>query len=164
MEEQVLAIPAEVILLFAAAVMIVLLVALIALWVKLNKLRKRYTHMMGSMGDLDMEQIVIQLQEHWHGQAARSQVIEQELKSVQHRMTQMKSNVGVYRFNAFAENGSDLSFAIAILDDRQSGVVLSGIHNRDQTYLYAKPLENGVSKYVLTPEEKEAITRSLLKG
>ncbi|AFC34043.1 hypothetical protein PM3016_7477 [Paenibacillus mucilaginosus 3016] len=164
MGERVLDIPTEVILLMASLVIVVFLVALIALWVKLNKLRKKYTRMMGGMGDMDMETIVARLQDQWEGQAERSHAMEQELQRIRQRMTSMKSNVGVYRYNAFAETGSDLSFSVAILDDSRSGVVLSGIHSRDNTYLYAKPIDSGTSKYVLTPEEKEAITRSLLKG
>ncbi|WP_426450394.1 DUF4446 family protein [Paenibacillus sp. S-38] len=164
MEERVLEIPTEVVLLMASFIVFVFLVVMIALWVKLNKLRKSYTRMMGGMGDMDMETIVARLQDQWEGQAERSHAMEQELKLIRQRMTSMKSHVGVYRFNAFAETGSDLSFSVAILDDNQSGVVLSGIHSRDNTYLYAKPIEGGTSKYVLTPEEREAITRSSLKG
>ena len=53
------------------------------------------------------------------------------------------------------------SFALAILDDYNNGIVLNGIYARDSSNIYAKPVENGESKYVLSNEEKEAINRAI---
>ena len=68
--------------------------------------------------------------------------------------------VGMVRFNAFQDTGSDLSFAVAYLDAQKNGVVISSIYGREETRTYAKPLENGQSAYPLSAEEKEAITRA----
>lgn len=71
--------------------------------------------------------------------------------------------VGMIRFNAFDNTGSDLSFAVAMLDARKTGLVLSGIYGREESRVYAKPLNNGESTYTLTKEEKQAIDRALQK-
>lgn len=73
----------------------------------------------------------------------------------------MKSKVAMKRYNAFGERGNDLSFSLAILDDNHSGIVLSSLHNRENSYIYAKPLEKGESPYPLSPEEKEVIALAL---
>lgn len=66
--------------------------------------------------------------------------------------------VGVVRFNPFKEVGSNQSFAIALLDSRNSGTVISSLHTREGSRVYAKPIENGDSKlFPLTEEEKQAI-------
>jgi hypothetical protein len=75
-------------------------------------------------------------------------------------LKKMKSKVGIHRYNAFSDTGSDLSFSVAILDEYQDGVLLTGIHNREQTYIYAKPIQRGQSQYTLSPEEKEAIIQT----
>lgn len=62
------------------------------------------------------------------------------------------------RYNAFENTGSDLSFSLAILDSRHSGLVLTGLYGRDDMRVYAKPVEGGISQYVLTGEEKKAIS------
>ncbi len=62
------------------------------------------------------------------------------------------------RYNAFENTGSDLSFSVAILDSRHSGLVLTGLYGRDDMRMYAKPVEGGTSQYVLTSEEKRAIS------
>jgi hypothetical protein len=66
-------------------------------------------------------------------------------------------HIGLVRFNPFDDTGSDQSFAIALLDDQRDGVVLSSLHGRANTRLYAKPVENGASSHNLSDEETEAI-------
>lgn len=99
------------------------------------------------------------------------------LREVQSEFTQLRNDVaridvmagnavqkvGVVRFNPFAGGGmgSDQSFAIAILDFEDNGVVLSSLHGREGTRIYAKPIVKGESKHHLSDEENEAIRRAL---
>lgn len=69
--------------------------------------------------------------------------------------------VGIVRYNAYKDTGSDLSFAVCLLDENNDGIVFNGIYSRDMSNIYAKPIENGVSKYKITPEEQEAINKAL---
>lgn len=94
---------------------------------------------------------------------------EQELNKIVTRLSQVeiKLRAGVdraelLRFKAFENVGSDLSFALALLNQEGSGVVLSSIHNRDESRVYAKPIKKGMSTYLLTGEEKEVIDRAML--
>jgi hypothetical protein len=66
-------------------------------------------------------------------------------------------HIGMVRFNPFEDTGSDQSFAIALLDDRRDGIVLSSLHGRGQTRVFAKPVEGGESKHQLSDEEAQAI-------
>ena len=67
--------------------------------------------------------------------------------------------IGLVRFNPFAETGGDQSFSLAVLDNHDSGFVISSLHSRDTTRLYAKPVKKGkaVNQYELSKEEKQAI-------
>ena len=65
--------------------------------------------------------------------------------------------MGIVRFSAFENQGSDLSFSLALIDDRENGVVLTSLFGRDDSRIYAKPVENGDSVYTLSDEEKKAI-------
>jgi hypothetical protein len=69
--------------------------------------------------------------------------------------------VGVLRFNPFDDVGGDQSFAIALLDSEDNGVVLSSLYTREGTRVYAKPIVKGQSRYHLSREEEEAIRRAL---
>jgi hypothetical protein len=66
-------------------------------------------------------------------------------------------HIGLVRFNPFEDTGSDQSFAIALLDERHDGIVLSSLHGRTNTRLFAKPVENGESRHALSDEESQAI-------
>lgn len=65
--------------------------------------------------------------------------------------------VGLVRYNAFKDVGSDLSFAIAFLDREDNGVVFNGIYGSESSNIYAKPIKRGQSQYQLSEEEKYAI-------
>ena len=69
--------------------------------------------------------------------------------------------IGIVRYNAFKDTGSDLSFALAMLDEKNNGVVLNGIYSREMSNIYAKPVENGKSTYTISEEEKEAIQKAI---
>jgi hypothetical protein len=66
-------------------------------------------------------------------------------------------HIGLVRFNPFEDTGSDQSFAIALLDDRKDGVVISSLHGRANTRIFAKPVESGESRHALSTEEAQAI-------
>jgi hypothetical protein len=65
--------------------------------------------------------------------------------------------VGLVRFNAFKDVGSDLSFALALLDRNDNGVVLNGLYGSESSNIYSKPVKKGESSYVLSDEERYAI-------
>lgn len=70
--------------------------------------------------------------------------------------------VGIIRFNPFKDIGGDQSFAIALLDGKDTGLVISSLHTREGTRIYTKPVVKGESdKYTLTEEEKAAIKNAV---
>lgn len=68
--------------------------------------------------------------------------------------------IGLVRFNPFSELGGDHSFCLAILDDRDTGVVITGLHTRDRTRIYMKDVYKGKSGFELSAEEEKAIANA----
>lgn len=60
--------------------------------------------------------------------------------------------------------GSDLSYAVALLDSHNDGVVLSSIFGREDSRSYVKPITNGSSSYTMTQEEEQALHDAMAKG
>ncbi|HEY0827286.1 MAG TPA: DUF4446 family protein [Bacilli bacterium] len=143
-----------------SGVVLILTVLLITLWMKLNKLKYNYMQAINGSTGLNIEELLIEMQQKMNGLKSISERHEQFITEFSQAMKKMKSRVGIYRYNAFETGGNDLSFSLAIIDEYEDGVVLSGIHNREESYLYAKPLAKGHSKYTLSPEEKEAINQA----
>ncbi|HBI34094.1 MAG TPA: hypothetical protein DEA43_02850 [Candidatus Moranbacteria bacterium] len=82
-----------------------------------------------------------------------------EISNKIHNLSQRSLHkVGIIRFNPFKDIGGDQSFAIALLDGKDSGITISSLHTREGTRIYSKPITKGESeKYTLTEEEKSAI-------
>ena len=88
---------------------------------------------------------------------AKAEELSKVYESLEARSRGSLQHVGVVRFNPFEDTGSDQSFAIALLDDRRDGIVLSSLHGRGQTRVFAKPVEGGESSHQLSDEEAQAI-------
>jgi hypothetical protein len=93
----------------------------------------------------------------------RMREIEAMHEVVEQRTRRSLQHIGLVRFNPFEDTGSDQSFAIALLDDQRDGVVLSSLHGRANTRLFAKPVADGSSPHNLSDEETQAI-RIALEG
>jgi hypothetical protein len=146
-----------------------LLLLILLIWTaqvasKLRKLKKAHSKLIGDTGVEGLEEVLHTVHEHL-GVLERKQLAQDTtLMQQERRLTSMKGKIGVHRFNAFSDSGSDLSFSVAFINEEQDGVVITGIHGREQTFLYAKPIDKGQSAYMLTPEEKTAISLALQKG
>lgn len=70
-------------------------------------------------------------------------------------------HIGVVRYDAFRDMGGHMSFSLALLDNRQNGVVLSILNGRDGSRGYAKAVQGGRSVSPLSEEEQEALAQAL---
>ena len=65
--------------------------------------------------------------------------------------------IGLVRFNPFEDTGGNQSFALALLDAADDGFVITSLHARSGTRIYAKALSGGRSDSALSDEETEAL-------
>ncbi|MBA2718724.1 MAG: DUF4446 family protein [Chloroflexi bacterium] len=86
--------------------------------------------------------------------AARSAVVEAAGRRAIQR-------VGVVRFNPFEDTGGNQSFAMALTDAAGNGFVLSSLHSRTGTRVYAKSITDGRSDAALSDEEQESLRIAL---
>lgn len=67
------------------------------------------------------------------------------------------SRMGLIRFNPFSDTGGNQSFALALLDGRGNGFVVSSLHSRTGTRMYSKAVAAGRADTALSDEETQAI-------
>jgi hypothetical protein len=84
---------------------------------------------------------------------ARTALIERDLKGA-------FSRIGLVRFNPFEDTGGNQSFALALLDARGNGFVVSSLHARAGNRLYAKAVTAGKADSALSDEESEALRQA----
>ena len=87
--------------------------------------------------------------------------LSKSIEEVQQGMKKALVKVGVVRFNPFHETGGDQSFAIALLDEYNTGFVVMSHYMKDHNRVYAKPIVKGVSEYTLSEEEKAAMKKAM---
>jgi hypothetical protein len=80
---------------------------------------------------------------------------------IEGRTRRSLQHIGLVRFNPFEDTGSDQSFAIALLDDGRDGIVISSLHGRSNTRVFAKPIKDGGSEHTLSDEESQAIRMAI---
>jgi hypothetical protein len=83
--------------------------------------------------------------------------------SVEREMLGTFSRVGLVRFNPFEDTGGNQSFALALLDGNGDGFVVSSLHARAGTRVYAKSISGGASDSALSEEEGEALRQAMAK-
>ena len=88
--------------------------------------------------------------------STRTGVLERDLQSVFGRL-------GLVRYNPFEDTGGNQSFALAMLDGRGDGFVVSSLHARAGTRVYAKAINAGSSEAALSDEESEALRVALAR-
>ena len=145
----------------AVAVIILLLLVIIML-ARFAALNKRYNNFMRKIGrsdnlEEDLETYMYKVDRVEKQNAS----ISAQIKNIETDLTKCIQKVGIVRYNAFKDTGSDLSFTLALLDENNDGVVLNGIYSREMSNIYAKPVKNGKSTYTVSEEENQAIEKAM---
>lgn len=148
-------------ILLAMTILILLaLVVFISINMKLSKMNKRYRKMMQGMDGQNIEGLLMTHIDDVRHAMKKVDALSQEYQRLSGIADTCVQNVGIVRFNAFEDTGSDLSFAIALLDANNNGVVISSIFGRSESRTYAKPITDGQSPYFLSEEEKQALSKA----
>ena len=143
---------------------ILLLILYISNSIKLSKLRKSYKQFMKKLGKGEqIDEILKKYIDTVEKVEENQEELENYCNKLDENMNICIQKVGLVRYSAFKDTGSDLSFTLAILDKYNDGIVLNGIYSREMSNIYAKPVKDGKSTYTLSEEEKEAIEKAINK-
>jgi hypothetical protein len=92
-----------------------------------------------------------------HALAGESERLSNRLADAERRLSGTISKTAVVRYDAFNETSGRQSSTVALLDDHDTGVLVTAILQREQARVYAKPVVAGRSALDLSPEELEAM-------
>ncbi len=139
-------------------ILIILFILYIINIIKLLKIKKEYRDFMKKIGNGE------NIQESLEKYINELELIKKEnnkikdyYKKLDNKVAKCTQKIGLIRYSAFKDTGSDLSFALALLNEENTGIVLNGIYSMEMSNIFSKPVEKGVSKYTLSEEEKQAI-------
>lgn len=143
------------------AVMLVLIVLYIVCLFRIKKLQKAYNHFMSGKDMKSMEDVL------WR-QFDRIEILEEsdkdkrrELNDLQITMQNAYQKSGLVKYDAFREMSGKLSYALALLDQNDNGVIVTSMYSREGCFSYAKEVIMGESSINLSEEEKEALKKAI---
>lgn len=140
---------------------IILLVMIIVAFLQISKFTKKYKKFMQGKNAANLETDIMKLYE--DNTFIKTQV-EKNRKDIIELFKKQRFNfqkMGLVKYDAFKEMGGKLSFAMALLDDNNNGVLLNSVHSSEGCYSYTKRIKNGISAIDLSNEEKVAVERAI---
>jgi hypothetical protein len=131
--------------------------------VQVSRLKRRIDDLTGGVEGGDLESVLGEHLETVHQVGrdldeltARTAILE---SAARHHF----AHQGLVRFNPFPDTGGNQSFALALLDESDDGYIVSSLHSRTGTRIYAKAVVGGKSDTSLSAEEQEAIDEARAK-
>lgn len=151
-----------IILLVLIFVLLILVITFMCKTIYLDKKYKKFMKKLGESENLeeDLENYMYKVE---RVEKQNAEILGQ-LSGLDKDLEGCIQKVGIVRYSAFQDTGSDLSFSLALLDEKNNGVVMNGIYSREMSNIYAKPVEAGNSSYTLSEEEQQAIKKAMEVG
>lgn len=142
-------------------VILILWISAVTYW--LWQTDQHYKKLVATTGRTDLRSILERLLSGQANLAEHLKKVEGGLGTLDKKTQSHISKVASVRFNPYSNTGSNQSFALAMLDSANSGVVLLSLHGREGTRIYVKPVVSGKSRYELSSEEKQALEEAIKK-
>ena len=140
----------------------VLLTAIVLLFIfRIKNLEDKYYSFIAKFdGNRSIEEVMNSYMKMVKNVNEDNKIIKANILNVERQLDMCVQNIGMVRYNAFDDVGSELSFAIAMLDNEDNGFVINSIYGRTSSNVYAKTIENGTSKVTLSDEEIKAVNKA----
>ena len=152
-------------------IIIILLVLTIFLLVKsvsssmrLSRLERKYKTFMKGSDAQSLEKIFVRKFAQIDKLYEAKEDHEHDILFIKKNLEKMFSKYGVEKYDAFDDVGGKLSFALALLDKDNTGLILNAVHSRDNCFLYLKEIVKGESYVMLSQEEVEALRKAVNFG
>ncbi len=139
---------------------VLLLILLIIMMNKMSIISRKYEALMSGKKGADLEKVIRIRFKEMDKVKANAKRVTKEHKEIKKHLDSCISKYGLVKYDAFNEMAGNLSFAIALLNEKNSGIVINSMHSREGCYTYAKEIIEGESFIPLSEEEKEAINRA----
>lgn len=143
---------------------IIMLITAIVLIVKVSKLKKRYKTFMDGEDGKSLEKMLLEKIGEIDSLKVSDEKNKSDIAKINETLLLTLKKVGIVKYDAFNEMGGKLSFAVALLNEKNDGFIINAMHSREGCYTYIKEVIKGESYIVLGEEEKQALNEAINKG
>lgn len=150
-----------IILIVMMAIMVFVLIYMVRLSMKLTRFLKKYRIFMRGKDAVSLEKAFTQKFLEVDKLMEINKIQANEISRIKDILSRTTNKIGIVKYDAFPDVGGKLSFALAMLDESNTGFVLNAIHSREGCYTYIKEIVKGESYIVLGQEEKDALRQAV---
>lgn len=142
---------------------IILLAGFVYIFIQIWQLKKIRDSFSEDNRPVNLEDILGAMSGKIKQSESRLSETEQHITEVKAQLKTAYQKLGIVRFDALADEGGKLSFTLALLDENNSGVIITSIHGRQQSRSYTKVIKNQHSEAELSEEETLALKQAMSK-
>ena len=150
-------------LLIIAGATFILAIWLVFLTYRQNKIYKRASELFDTDKNGDVYKVLENYLKETKEVEQYAKKMQIEMVKIGRKMQRSIQKTGFIRYNPFGKNdtGGNQSFSVALLDNDDNGFVISSMHAREGTRVYAKQVKDGKSTNTLSAEEEEAMKKAM---
>lgn len=140
---------------------VLLLILIIIAFVQVGKFKKKYKKFMMGKDGGSLETDIMTLYEDNKFIKLSIDKNREDIKELFKKHETALQKIGLVKYDAFKEMGGKLSFAIALLNEKNDGFIINSVHSSEGCYSYTKRVKDGDSQIALSNEEKVAVERAI---
>ena len=156
-----LGIDSGVVILILLVLTVILLFSMVGMRVRMTRLERRYRIFMKGSEGISLEKSFVRKFNQIDKLFEAKEDHDHSIQALKTNLGTMYSKYGIEKYDAFDDVGGKLSFALAMLDKQNSGIILNAVHSRDNCFLYLKEIVKGESYIMLSQEEVEALRKAV---
>ena len=152
-----------IVLLVLLVLILVLLILLIVTISKQKSLTKQYESFMMGSNARSMEEEIHNLFYDIDHLKKESEDNGREIRHIYKRLETVFQRVGLVKYDALNQMGGKLSFALAMLDEKNNGFLMNSVHSTEGSYCYVKEIRDGSCEIELSTDEQKALSRAVMQ-
>ena len=131
---------------------LILLILVIIQFSRLNKQQKKLAKFMKGKEAKSLEEEIEGLYKDNDFIKKESDKNRKDIRDIQKRLEYCYQKMGIVKYDAFSQMGGQLSFCIALLNEKDDGFILNSVQSSEGCYTYTKEVKKG---NVLLPWEQK---------
>lgn len=126
-----------------------------------NKLKKRFLAYESGSLNKSLEEEVAALQTSVQSLKAELEAEKQKLTRFMRKEQRAIKKVKLIKYDAFANQGGKVSYALALLNEENTGIIINSVHSTDFSFSYAKEVIRGRVSQDLSKEEQQVLDKTI---
>lgn len=139
---------------------VAIVIAIIAI-LKYKNIYRLYDSFIRGRDAESLEDLILEEEDRIEALEAADAANKEVMRTMNRNIRASFQKCGVVRYDAFEGMGGKVSFALALLDYTNTGIILNCMHSASGCFLYIKEVEAGTTDVQLGAEEKGALERAL---